>query len=389
MAQLELVSNLLYVISGNEPTTENLPEGCCAFGTVDGKNVLYANIEGVITILNDRGSGIVYSTATTTTTTTSLNRTTLSSSEIAVEDLVISSNSMLFKITALGSTTVTVSYLVTIGGSSAQIITSLNGTTTTGRSIYAPQTYGAAGYELIGNGANSVPLWKQPTGYMTCSTAATTVAKTVSRTNFKLVTGIVIGVKFTYAHRSTTAATLNVNSTGAKTIVWDNSSVSITMPSQSSPTEAQKLATHYNSWEANETLTLAYDGTYWRIIARNKPPMYSEFRSIAATYQATKQVVRMVLPAGKKYLLTSTVNVNISDSGLIMNRICVDDNSANRLVTSMDGRGSAYSGGGVTNAVIADCTSQTSAVLAYIESYCYMDTTYQVSGNIYAVIIGE
>ena len=276
MAQLELVSNLLYVTSGNEPTTENLPEGCCAFGTVDGKNVLYANIEGVITTLNDRGSGIVYSTATTTTTTTSLNRPTLSSSEIAIGDLVISSNSMLFKITALGSTAVTVSYIATIGGSTpAQIITSLNGTTTTGRSIYAPTTYGAIGYELIGNRQNEAPIWRKPLGYLTCSTAASVAAKEVDCNNFRLTQGVKITVHFTYGYTGTTAATLSVGGAGAFPIVWKTSTTAITST---------------NSWQDGAILTLVYDVVgstgYWRIIYSDPYPINSIYQSSSSTSPA-------------------------------------------------------------------------------------------------------
>lgn len=57
--------------------------------------------------------------------------------------------------------------------------------------------------------------------YGTCSTAASTAAKTVAITDFELFTGATICIKFTNTNTATTPS-LNVNSTGAKTIKMDN-----------------------------------------------------------------------------------------------------------------------------------------------------------------------
>ena len=59
--------------------------------------------------------------------------------------------------------------------------------------------------------------------YGVCSEAASTVAKTVSVDNFSLETGAIVLVKFTNAN-SATSPTLNVNGTGAKSIVMYGSS---------------------------------------------------------------------------------------------------------------------------------------------------------------------
>ena len=93
---------------------------------------------------------------------------------------------------------------------------SYNGSATASKSWYAPTSVGTAGYNLISNGSGA-PVWQQPP-YAVCNTSGSTVAKTVSITNFKLVTGVRVFIKFTYAHDSTTKATLNVNNTGAKSI---------------------------------------------------------------------------------------------------------------------------------------------------------------------------
>ena len=56
-------------------------------------------------------------------------------------------------------------------------------------------------------------------------------------------------VKFTYEHTSSTAATLNVNSTGAKNIVVHCGTDNI-------------FVKDYFSWLAGETVELVYDGSY-------------------------------------------------------------------------------------------------------------------------------
>lgn len=86
------------------------------------------------------------------------------------------------------------------------------------------------------------------TAYGECTTAANTAAKVVEMTGFQLVKGATIHVKFTY---SNTAAdpTLNVNSTGAKSILlYENTAPTITA---------------VGSWQPGAILALTYDGTAW------------------------------------------------------------------------------------------------------------------------------
>lgn len=86
------------------------------------------------------------------------------------------------------------------------------------------------------NGSASV------THYGTCSTAAATAAKTVTKSGFSLISGARITVKFTYANTAR-SPTLNVNSTGAKAIL-------------SYGTTAGKGA-----WKAGQIVDFIYDGT--------------------------------------------------------------------------------------------------------------------------------
>ena len=83
--------------------------------------------------------------------------------------------------------------------------------------------------------------------FAVCATAAGTVAKTVTLTGFNLVEGARATIKFTNAI-TVANATLNINSTGAKTIVDDG------------------IALEANRVGAGTMLELIYDGTNWVVL---------------------------------------------------------------------------------------------------------------------------
>jgi len=88
--------------------------------------------------------------------------------------------------------------------------------------------------------------------YGTCSTASGTAAKAVTLTDatgFGLKTGAIIAVKFTNAN-SVASPTLNVNSTGAKSIMRYG-------------TTAVGTSSTVNGWSAGSILVFVYDGTNW------------------------------------------------------------------------------------------------------------------------------
>lgn len=153
------------------------------------------------------------------------------------------------------------SLTLTMNGSSS----SYNGASSASKSWYAPTSAGTSGYEMVSNGSGA-PVWKPPS-YAVCSTSGNTAVKTVSISNFKLTTGVRVLVKFTYEHTSSTAATLNVNSTGAKNIVVHCGTDNI-------------FVKDYFSWLAGETVELVYDGSYWVAIA-------SDMRFITGAQSAT------------------------------------------------------------------------------------------------------
>ena len=109
---------------------------------------------------------------------------------------------------------------------------------------------------MISNGSGA-PVWQQPP-YAVCNTSGSTVAKTVSITNFKLVTGVRVFIKFTYAHDSRTKATLNVNNTGAKSIRYKGYGV---FKGYNDGFNSDKQ--YPNTWEAGEIVEFIYDGTEW------------------------------------------------------------------------------------------------------------------------------
>lgn len=84
-------------------------------------------------------------------------------------------------------------------------------------------------------------------GYGTCATAAATAAKVVTLSNYALVTGGYVTVKFTYAVPAN--ATLNVNSKGAKAIYYKGAAITASVI------------------QAGDTATFVYDGSRYHLIA--------------------------------------------------------------------------------------------------------------------------
>ena len=189
------------------------------------------------------------------------------------------------------------SLTLTMNGSSS----SYNGSATASKSWYAPTSAGTAGYSLIGSGSGA-PVWKQPP-YAVCGDSPSISDRRVSITNFKLITGARVLVKFSYPYASTaTTVTLNVNGTGAKTIKLRDAVPSTT-----------------NTWESNEIVEFLYDGSYWVAISSdkqgvsNKPSVitvgsstttrYCDFKCTGTNDQTVIQNAINTLTAGGKIIL--------------------------------------------------------------------------------------
>lgn len=88
--------------------------------------------------------------------------------------------------------------------------------------------------------------------YAVCSTSASTAAKTVTASNWvetaNLEAGARIVVKFSDSNTAS-SPTLNVNSTGAKSIVVSSSEITTTL-----------------YWSTGAVVEFVYDGTYWQML---------------------------------------------------------------------------------------------------------------------------
>lgn len=108
--------------------------------------------------------------------------------------------------------------------------------------------------------------------YVTCSTAAATVAKVgvcAGFTSAMLVSGARISVKFTNANTAANP-TLNVNSTGAKAIYANGAAI----------------VSPYN-WNANDTVDFIYNGSQWEMTSVSGTTLANTAVSNAATAQST------------------------------------------------------------------------------------------------------
>ena len=145
------------------------------------------------------------------------------------------------------------SLTLTMNGSSS----SYDGSATASKSWYAPTSGGTTGYNLISNGSGA-PIWQQPP-YAVCPDSPSISDRRLSITNFKLLTGVRVLVRFTYPFAGTQGkVTLNVNSTGAKEVKLLRADGSY------------DAITQYNSWSTNEIVEFVYDGTYWVALSSDK-----------------------------------------------------------------------------------------------------------------------
>lgn len=117
--------------------------------------------------------------------------------------------------------------------------------------------------------------------YGVCSTPAGTAAKAVSCSGFSLVAGAKISVKFTYADTSG-APTLNVNGTGAKSIVSYGG-----------------LQFYGNGWTSGQVVDFIYDGTNFAILSGTLPYFSGTYTGDGAEKK------KVVLPFHPRFLIIS------------------------------------------------------------------------------------
>lgn len=135
-----------------------------------------------------------------------------------------------------------------------------------------------------------------PYGY--CTTAAATVAKTVTVAPAvtAMNTGMTIAVKFQYANTGSNP-TLNVNGLGAKAIKRYGTTAAGTSAAA--------------NWNANSVVLLCYDGTYWMMVDYNNTT-YSSM-SVAEYQAGTSTSARLITPARLKAAILYHVGEKFAD----------------------------------------------------------------------------
>ena len=108
--------------------------------------------------------------------------------------------------------------------------------------------YDGTNYQLVGDLDTNTTYTNASLGqgYGVCSTGASTAAKTVTMSNYALVTGGIVSVLFTASVPAN--ATLNINSKGAKEIWYRNGNITA------------------NIIEADDIATFIYDGTQYQLL---------------------------------------------------------------------------------------------------------------------------
>lgn len=139
--------------------------------------------------------------------------------------------------------------------------------------------------------------------YAECSTAAGTAAKVVTLSGFSLATGARITVKFTVTNTAG-SPTLNVNSTGAKTIMYRGSAIS-----------AGYLA-------ANRVYEFIYDGTNWELIGDINTDTNTDTKVTNTLATTTKAYVTGTTSA------TTNTGTQVFDTGVYL------DTTAGKLVAT-------------------------------------------------------
>lgn len=171
----------------------------------------------------------------------------------------------------------------------------------------------------ITNATSGITGGEKTTWYGTCSTAAGTAAKVVTCADFALTTGAIISILFTTANTAATP-TLNVNSTGAKTIYAGSGTLNAT--------------SNVLKWSANTLLTFIYDGTYFRYISARAAASvaspdgagvwYGTCGTTATTQAKTSTIANYRLMPGAMVVLrcttantytTAKITLNINSTG--------------------------------------------------------------------------
>ena len=192
------------------------------------------------------------------------------------------------------------------------------------------------------------------THFAECSTTASTAAKTITISNFALVTGARVAIKFTVTNTAS-SPTLNVSGTGAKSIMYRGSAIS-----------AGYLA-------ANRVYEFVYDGTDWELIG----DINTDNNTYPSAYCSTGASTAAKAASCSGYVLTANTYIHLI--------ITTANTAASALTLNINGKGAKtiYINGTASSS--SNYTLPAGSYLAYYDgSYYHLRTDGMLPGKILA-----
>lgn len=232
-------------------------------------------------------------------------------------------------------------------------------------------TGGATG-QILGHSESGTAEWTGRHDFIyTCTTVATTSAKTVKLPGFKLETGSCVRVVFTNGN-SVASPTLNVNSTGAKEIVTQ---------------DGKKLTAQYGNltagaydWNSNVILELMYDGTNWVVLGN---PIVKKSIGEFTDYQNHNYELyidgykRMYGSFYDAYRATITLPIPIPVEAKICSSYAPGDIMIGGTINAQNQKNTSYPGYIKFNEPVNDAITTANF---YSEQQSYMSIIYEITG---------
>ena len=201
---------------------------------------------------------------------------------------------------------------------------------------------------------------------VTCSTAGAESAKTVALEGFNLVKGAHLLITMANANTSASAITMNVNSTGAKTIRWNGTVTSASAYAMTA-----------------DTYACYYDGTYWNM--DNAREVYSARTASGCSGNSstadTTRGTAYCTTAGDTQAKVASMRGYVLQNGATFPITFTNANSYNGVITlnvNSTGAKNVYINGAVTSSSNKTLPAGT-YLCRYNGSYYYIDTSYFVT----------
>ena len=241
------------------------------------------NVLTGVSVDTDNKHKLVFTKGTALTSETSLTKGTTSGSGNVVTDLTVSGHQItltkgITALTAHPSISMGTNGTTTSAPAFGGTFTAISGITKDSNGHVTAYTTKTVTVPSIVNAANGF-------GYGTCTTAAATVAKVATLSSYTLKTNGVVAIRFTYDVPA--SATLNINSTGAKAIYYNNAAIVVGVI------------------KAGDTATFVYNGSYYMLLSVDKATI---------TTSGSGNVVTGITATGNKLTVTKGTAVTSETS---------------------------------------------------------------------------